>query len=68
MRFNLQDSDRGIKGEVEYSTDLFDESTIARMVDCFQVLLEGIVSEPQQKIAYFPLMREREISNLRKNK
>ncbi|MEL6327633.1 MAG: condensation domain-containing protein, partial [Cyanobacteria bacterium J06626_23] len=33
LRFNLQDTEQGIAGQVEYSTDLFDEATIARMVE-----------------------------------
>ena len=60
LRFNLQDSESGINGYVEYSTDLFDESTIARMVEHFTILLEGIVSNPQEKIAYLPLITTKE--------
>ncbi|MEO0836747.1 MAG: amino acid adenylation domain-containing protein, partial [Cyanobacteria bacterium J06642_3] len=63
LRFNLQNSESGINGNVEYSTDLFDRSTIARMVEHFKTLLEGIVSNPQANIADLPLItaREREI-------
>lgn len=39
-----------------YSTDLFDEITIARMADNFQTLLEGIVINPKQDIASLPLL------------
>ena len=60
LRFNLQDSESGINGYVEYSTDLFDESTIARMVEHFTILLEGIVSNPQENIAYLPLITTKE--------
>ncbi|MEO1801115.1 MAG: amino acid adenylation domain-containing protein, partial [Cyanobacteria bacterium J06629_2] len=60
LRFNLQNSESGINGYVEYSTDLFDESTIARMVEHFTVLLEGIVNNPQEQIAYLPLITTRE--------
>ena len=60
LRFNLQNSEAGINGNVEYSNDLFDESTIARMVKHFEVLLEGIVSNPQEKIAYLPLINAEE--------
>ena len=44
------------KLEFEYSCDLFDASTIRRMLDHFKMLLEGIVSQPDQPIAELPLM------------
>ena len=56
LRFNLQDGDDGISGQVEYSTDLFDASTIARMVQHFEVLLAGIVAQPQQVLSALPLL------------
>ncbi|MCT7964314.1 amino acid adenylation domain-containing protein [Laspinema sp. D1] len=40
----------------QYNTDLFDEATIARMAGHYQTLLEGIVSNPQQKISELPLL------------
>ncbi|MEL7408344.1 MAG: amino acid adenylation domain-containing protein, partial [Cyanobacteria bacterium J06558_2] len=60
LRFNLQNSDQGINGYVEYSTDLFDQGTIARMVKHYQVLLEGIVNHPEQNIAFLPLITPQE--------
>src|SRR5439155_10464038 len=47
-------------GYVEYSTDLFDRSTIERMIGHFQVLLEGVVTDPDQSISTLPLLREAE--------
>lgn len=41
----------GISGFVIYSTDLFDDSTIKRMLGHFQTLLESIVADPEQRIA-----------------
>ncbi|MEM8676928.1 MAG: amino acid adenylation domain-containing protein [Cyanobacteria bacterium P01_G01_bin.67] len=60
LRFNLQNNETGINGYVEYSTDLFNESTIARMVEHFIVLLEGIANNPESKIAYLPLITSKE--------
>jgi hypothetical protein len=40
---NTQDK---LQGGFEYATDLFDRETIERMAEHFQVLLEGIVSDP----------------------
>jgi amino acid adenylation domain-containing protein len=50
------DSSAGISGFVVYSTDLFDETTITRMLGHFQTLLEGIVANPEQRIAGLPIL------------
>ncbi|HYV09764.1 MAG TPA: amino acid adenylation domain-containing protein [Pyrinomonadaceae bacterium] len=39
-----------------FSTDLFDDDTIARLATHLQVVLEGIVSNPNQKISVLPLL------------
>ena len=46
--------------EWEYNTDLFDAATIDRMASNFQVLLEGIVTNPDQLISELPLLTEAE--------
>ncbi len=58
------DSSKGISGFVIYSTDLFDEATITRMLGHFQILLEGIVANPDQRIANLPLLSESELNQL----
>ena len=50
----------GLKGSLEYNTDLFDASTIKRMLGHFQVLLEGIVADPEQRLSALPLLTEPE--------
>ncbi|BAY48347.1 McnC protein [Scytonema sp. HK-05] len=50
----------GISGFVIYSTDLFDDSTITRMLGHFQTLLESIVAHPEQRIADLPFLSEAE--------
>ncbi|MDB9524394.1 amino acid adenylation domain-containing protein [Oscillatoria sp. CS-180] len=64
LRFNLQETEQGISGQVEYSTDLFDASTIARMVEHFQIVLTGIVAEPNQRLSELPLLGEAERNTL----
>ena len=39
-----------------FSTDLFDDDTIARLATHLKILLEGIVSDPNQKISVLPLL------------
>jgi amino acid adenylation domain-containing protein len=54
------DSSEGISGFVVYSTDLFDAATITRMLGYFQTLLEGIVANPEQRIAELPILTKAE--------
>jgi amino acid adenylation domain-containing protein len=53
-----------IKGSLKYNCDLFDDSTIARMLEHFQVLLAGIVAEPEQSISTLPLLTAAEQDQL----
>jgi amino acid adenylation domain-containing protein len=45
---------------MEYNTDLFDATTIERMLGHLQSLLQGIASNPQQRLAELPLLTETE--------
>ena len=58
------DSSEGISGFVVYSTDLFDAATINRMLGHFQILLEGIVANPEQRVAELPILSEAELHQL----
>lgn len=46
----------GLVAELEYSTDLFDRSTIDRLIGHYQTLLEGIVANPECRIDALPLL------------
>lgn len=46
----------GINGFVVYSTDLFEQTTIQRMLEHFQTLLVNIVANPQTKIAALEIL------------
>ncbi|BAY41549.1 amino acid adenylation domain-containing protein (plasmid) [Nostoc sp. NIES-2111] len=48
LEFHLWRDRESIKGEIIYSTDLFDDITITRMLGHFQTLLESIVANPEQ--------------------
>jgi amino acid adenylation domain-containing protein len=60
LTLELDERPEGIIGRFEYSTDLFDSATIARMIGHFQTLLEGIVADPDQSITELPLLTEPE--------
>nr|VFK12474.1 MAG: amino acid adenylation domain-containing protein [Candidatus Kentron sp. LPFa] len=50
----------GLRGWLDYSTELFDASTIERMVGHFQMLAEGVVADPSRAISALPLLSEAE--------
>ncbi|MEM8675746.1 MAG: condensation domain-containing protein, partial [Cyanobacteria bacterium P01_G01_bin.67] len=49
---------------LEYNTDLFDAATATRILRHFQVLLEAIVTNPNQHLNQLPLLREAERQQL----
>jgi surfactin family lipopeptide synthetase A len=51
-------TDRGdeIRLEMEYSTDLFDEGRIVRMLGHYKTLLESVAADPGRNIAGLPLL------------
>jgi len=50
----------GLHCMVEYSTDLFDRSTIQRFIEHFRMMLEGIAANPDQLIAQIPILSVKE--------
>ncbi len=61
LSLSLAETEDGLRGELEYSTDLFDEATLRRTVEHYRVLLEGIVADPGQRIADLPLSTAAEL-------
>nr|WP_017317820.1 non-ribosomal peptide synthetase [Mastigocladopsis repens] len=64
LEFHLWQDLESLKGQVVYSTDLFDDSTITRMLGHFQTLLESIVADPEQRLRDLPLLTAREQQQL----
>ncbi|WP_445632359.1 Carrier domain-containing protein [Nostoc sp. DSM 114161] len=56
LYLELRETAAGISGNLEYSTDLFKAETIAVMVEHFSVLLQSIVSNPDQTISNLPVL------------
>ena len=54
----LTDAVEDIWLEVEYSTDLFDDARIERMVEHLRTLLEGVLADIDQHLADLPLLSE----------
>uniref|UniRef100_UPI003593C16B non-ribosomal peptide synthetase n=1 Tax=Nostoc sp. TaxID=1180 RepID=UPI003593C16B len=60
----VEDTEKGLKGSLEYNTDLFDAASIARMAEHLQTLLEGIVANPNQRLSDLPLLSATELQRL----
>ena len=54
----LTQTTNGLKGEVEYCTDIYKEQTIKRMMAHFIELLNSVVSNPRQSVAILPMLNK----------
>ncbi len=64
LSLELDDRPEGLIGRFEYNSDLFDASTIERMVGHWQTLLAGIVANPAQRLSELPLLTSPEREQL----
>jgi aspartate racemase len=60
LTLSMVERAEGLQGTWGYNTDLFDFTTIQRVLGHFQTLLEGIVANPGQRIGTLPLLTEAE--------
>ncbi|AHF67797.1 hypothetical protein PCH70_26440 [Pseudomonas cichorii JBC1] len=60
LSLSLTDDGTDLTGSVEYASDLFDDSTIARFMSHFQTLLEGLLGNDLQAVSRLPLLNEEE--------
>lgn len=56
----LDERAEGISGPITYNPDLFDATTITRMVEHWQTLLAGALACPDRRISELPLLTDRE--------
>jgi amino acid adenylation domain-containing protein len=60
LRFDLWETADGLRGQLEYSSDLFEEATIARMANHYLVLLQSVSEAPDTAIHALPLVTRAE--------
>ena len=67
-RFDLEthcwETPEGLCAVFVYNTDIFEAATISRMSGHFQTLLEGIVSDPAQRLSRLPILTGPEMHQL----
>jgi amino acid adenylation domain-containing protein len=64
VSLELRQGAEDVRGWFEYNTDLFDATTVGRMAEHWRTLLEGIVTNPDQRLAALPLLTEAERQQL----
>lgn len=60
LALEIIDNNHSLTGLLKYSTDLYEEGTIARMASHFEILLQGIVSHPKERLSELPLLTAEE--------
>ncbi|MEQ8387017.1 MAG: amino acid adenylation domain-containing protein [Coleofasciculus sp. A1-SPW-01] len=58
LTLDIIDKTEGLFCQFEYNTNLFNKTTIQRIANHFQVLLEGIITQPVQVISRLPILKE----------
>ncbi|RKH92751.1 amino acid adenylation domain-containing protein, partial [Corallococcus praedator] len=56
LNLSLSDAPSGFQGALMYSADLFEHSTVERMVEHLRVLLEGLAADPDVSVGALPLL------------
>ncbi|MFC4547220.1 non-ribosomal peptide synthetase [Paenactinomyces guangxiensis] len=64
LSLTMIETENGLKGVFEYSTDLFDSTTMERMAAHMSTLLQSIAQQPRQNISVLPIMHDEEKKQL----
>lgn len=59
-----QESGGQLSVGLEYNTDLFEEETANRILDCYEVLIESILQDPHKPVAELEILPESERSRI----
>ena len=64
LLLSASEAEGGVLLSIQYNSDLFDESTVKRMMEHFEVLVRGIVQRPEARISEFPILTGGEAEQL----
>jgi amino acid adenylation domain-containing protein len=64
LRVEVRESKGGLDAQFAYSADLFDDSTITRMMEHYRILLEGAIADPTLAISRLPMLSQSERDQL----
>ena len=57
---SLIDRGREITGAVEYNRDLFEAESVRRLMEHFQIMIEGMMEDANQRLSQLPMLSEAE--------
>jgi amino acid adenylation domain-containing protein len=58
LSLSLTEVADGIRGRAQYNTDLFEASTVKRLLGHYRTLLAGVVSDPNRRLSELPLLTD----------
>ncbi|SFN56516.1 non-ribosomal peptide synthetase [Xenorhabdus japonica] len=64
LTLTLDETEKGLVGDLEYASDLFDHATIERIVNHLSTLLTAMVADDSQRVAELPLMTSQQSKQL----
>lgn len=64
LSLSIRENDQGLDATLLYNTDLFDASTITRMLDHYHTLLQSIAADPDRPISTLPILTQAERQQL----
>ncbi len=64
LLLSISEHNDRLEGVFEYSTDLFEEATIRRLLGHYQTILAGVVADPELSLATIPLLTSEERNQL----
>ncbi len=63
LTLNLTETVQGLTGAIEYNADLFERSSIQRLIGQFTTLLESILKNPEESIDRLNIARPEQSQN-----
>ncbi|MBW4611891.1 MAG: amino acid adenylation domain-containing protein [Desmonostoc vinosum HA7617-LM4] len=64
LTLSMVETEQGLRGFLEYNTDLFDAATITRMLGHFQTLLAGVVASFDTRLSDLPIFSAVELQQI----
>ncbi|NOT58294.1 MAG: amino acid adenylation domain-containing protein, partial [Deltaproteobacteria bacterium] len=56
LTLQIVETEQGLTAALVYNTDLFEAATIARVLRHFEILLEAVIADPEQRLSDLPLL------------
>ena len=64
LLFSIEEKTTGLRGILEYSSDLFDETSAVRMIRHYRRLLESVAQDPRRPLSRHPLRNPEETARI----